>query len=130
MCLSFSIPLWWGRKSEREMLSQMRYDSSKFFCFGEQAFVKENALYIFCKDYPPPTPAARAKRRSFSALHCENLGFLEVRPTKVLASHSASNKLPSLSLKCFYQFMALVDLGWLSGVTISPDFEVAAYPET
>lgn len=45
------------------------------------------------------------------ALHCKNLGFLEVKPTKVLAPHLASNKLLKLSFKCFYQFMVLADLG-------------------
>lgn len=47
------------------MFSQVRYDSSKFFCFGEQAFVKENALYIFCKDYLPPHPCRQSQEKIF-----------------------------------------------------------------
>lgn len=81
------------------------------FALESRPLLRRMLCTYFAKIISPPTPAARAKRRSFSALHCENLGFLEVRSAKVLASHSASNKLLQLSLKYFYQFMALVDLG-------------------
>lgn len=77
----------WGQSEKNVFFPKTLGQSSGSLFSGEWVFVIEKALGIFHK-HCSPSPSVDPEGKSFLALHCENLVFLKVKPTKTQGFHT------------------------------------------